>query len=164
MSDLGAGLEAQKPKRLLRCTECGLRDAEFRRDRRAVLNARHQRRISSRANSSIASRKLRLPGTSSSSLTIFSSVAASIWRRRAFAISRIASLDAVIGERSRPIGSAVEAGRPHPQVSTRLLLYPADPLRPGAYGTCPCSSFQMPTCDKTPPARAIGSGSWADRT
>jgi hypothetical protein len=37
-------------------------------------------------------------------LTIFSSVAASIWRRRAFTISRIASLDAVIGERSRPIG------------------------------------------------------------
>jgi hypothetical protein len=27
MSDLGAGLEAQKPKRLLRCTERGARNA-----------------------------------------------------------------------------------------------------------------------------------------
>jgi hypothetical protein len=62
---------------------------------------RSHRRINSRASSSIAFRKSLLPGTSSSSLTTFSSVSASTWRRRAFAISRMASLDADMFSRLR---------------------------------------------------------------
>jgi hypothetical protein len=49
--------------------------------------------FSPRASISIVARKSLLPGTSSSSFTTFSSVFALTFRRRAFAISRMASLD-----------------------------------------------------------------------